>query len=315
MSELVIEDAVRVGINPLIAFYSESGAGKTYTALLMARGIAGPNGKMVMIDTENKRGSIYADLPIFGGYKRININEPYNPSKFVEAIGKVEDFGAAVGILDSGSMEWDGVGGVTDLAAEIEEKKGKGLHCWRAPKFEHQKFVQRLMRSRIPWIVCLRAKFKTRQTKVNGKTEIIKDDWPSPIQAEDFIFEATCHALILPDTHDIKLTKWSHPGLRSCFPDKGPIELKHGELIAKWCAAGGQNLPSSTHATKKAADPLASLKAKLWTLTESKHGGKSDDLEAYLKSANLIDPDAKLSTLTEATLKYVIGSIEAEGLP
>lgn len=291
MNGLIIEDAKRVGINPLLVYYAESGAGKTYTALLTARGIAGPNGLIVLIDTENKRGSLYADLPIFGAYKTINLTEPYHPERFVEAISMVEASGAAVGILDSGSAEWESVGGVTDLAAEIESSKGKGLHCWRGPKLFHAKFVARLMRSSIPWIVCLRAKFKTRQVKHNNKTEIIKDDFPSPIQAEDFIFEATCHALILPDSHGIRLTKWSHPGLKACFPGDGkPVELKHGELLAKWCAAGGQPV----------AKDLKALKTEFWEKTKPIHKGDKAKLESYLHENGFLANGLTLDSLKDA---------------
>jgi hypothetical protein len=237
-----IKPATRTGVKPLIVLYSESGCGKTYSALLLARGISGPGGKIVMGDSESGRGSLYADIPEIGGYQTFDLAAPFSPARYVEAVDAIEQAGAAIGILDSGSHEWEGIGGVLDMAGEIEEKSGKtGLHCWKAPKFEHAKFVQRLLRTKIPFIVCLRAKYKSRQKKDDrGKTVIIKDETTSPIQAEDFIFEATCHAEILPN-HSIILTKCSHPSLRNCFPaDRSePIGIKHGEALAKWCASPG----------------------------------------------------------------------------
>ncbi len=306
----MIRKATRTGIKPLIVLYSESGCGKTYSALVLARGLAGPTGKIVMGDSENGRGSLYADVPMFGGYDTLDIEEPFSPQNYISKMDEIEASGAVVGILDSGSHEWNGVGGVLDLAAENEARSGKGLHNWKGPKFEHQKFVQRLMRSRITWIVCLRAKFLTRQGKdEKGKTVIIKDDYPSPIQADDFTFEATCHGLIHPD-HSLKLTKWSHPGLKACFPEQGPIELKHGELIAKWCAAGGQ--PATV--SKPKTDPrTAQLKNQLWEMTKAKHNGDVSALESFLRSANLIDPDATLGGLTADKIVNVITGLETEG--
>ncbi len=245
-----IKKATRVGVRPLIGLYAESGCGKTYSALLLARGLAGPSGKIVMIDSESGRGSLYADI-LPGGYDTLELTSPFSPVRYIEAIDAVEQSGAHIGIIDSASHEWEGIGGVLDMAAQNEERTGKaGLHCWKAPKLEHAKFMLRMLQSSIPWIVCLRAKYKSRQTKVDGKTQIVKDEATSPIQAEDFIFEMTCHAEILQN-HTIIVTKCSHPALRSCFPEdkKEPIAIKHGELLAKWCSNPGGKTTSQKTAT------------------------------------------------------------------
>ncbi len=334
MSELQIKKATRTGINPLIVAYSESGCGKTYTSLVLARGIAGPNGRIIVGDSESGRASLYADIPIFGGYDTIAIEDPFSPKKYIDVINLIESSGASVGIIDSGSHEWEGVGGVTDMAAENEKRSGKGLHVWKDPKFQHALFVQRLMRSKIPWIVCLRAKYKTRQGKdANGKTQIVKDDHVSPIQAEDFIFEATCHFEILPN-HTIHLTKHSHPGLKACFPEDGkwPIEIKHGEAIAKWCAAGGGPAKGPVKTDSEMNDleliakgpilkpldlPLQTpgqiqIKKKLWDLTVKKHFGVLAKLQQYLWDENLLDPSKALADLTESELRAVYQSTESK---
>lgn len=253
-----IKPATRQGIKPLIAAYSESGCGKTFSSLLLARGLAGPKGKIVMADSESGRGSLYADIPEIGGYQTFDLAAPFTPARYVEAVDAIEAAGADVGIIDSGSHEWEGIGGVLDMAGDIEEKSGKtGLHCWKQPKFEHAKFVQRLLRTKIPFVVCLRAKYKSRQKKENGKTVIIKDEMTSPIQAEDFIFEATCHFEILPN-HSIIVTKCSHPALRDCFPkDKTtPINIETGQMLAKWCSNAGVT-PTAQPSASKPASPTA----------------------------------------------------------
>jgi hypothetical protein len=147
-----IKQATRVGIKPLIAAYSESGCGKTYSALLLARGMAGPSGKIVVADSESGRASLYADV-LPGGFETFDLSAPFTPARYVDAVGEIEASGAAVGIIDSGSHEWDGPGSVLDMATEIEAKSGRpGLHCWRQPKFEHAKFIQRLLRIKIPFV-------------------------------------------------------------------------------------------------------------------------------------------------------------------
>lgn len=163
-----IKPATRVGINPLIVAYSESGCGKTYSALLLARGMAGPSGKIVVADSESGRASLYADV-LPGGFETFGIDAPFSPARYVEAIDAIEASGAAVGIIDSGSHEHEGPGGVLDMAMENEHRSGRaGLHNWKTPKFEHAKYVQRLLRIKIPIIICLRAKYKTRQVSIRA---------------------------------------------------------------------------------------------------------------------------------------------------
>lgn len=302
-----IKPATRQGIKPLIALYSESGCGKTYSSLLLARGFVG-KGKIVMIDTESGRGSLYADV-LPGGYEVLELDPPFSPQRYIEAMAEVEKAGAEIGIIDSGSHEWEGASGVLDMAAAIEERSGKaGLHCWKEPKLAHSLWLRSLLRSKLAWIVCLRAKYKSRQTKnEQGKTVIIRDDHTSPIQAEDFIFEATAHAEILPD-HSILLTKCSHPALRDCFPKTGPITIDHGRALAKWCnlAGGGAAITgSSSPSSAPAVPPPPAPKTKLspeqklarWIdrLTEAGGGHQSYALEYAVEQGILLDTE----TLTD----------------
>lgn len=304
-----IKPATRVGINPLIVAYSESGCGKTFSALLLARGLAGDNGKIVVADSESGRASLYADV-LKGGFETFDLAAPFSPARYVEAVDAIESSGAAVGIIDSGSHEWEGVGGVLDMAAANEERSGKaGLHCWKTPKFEHAKFVQRLLRTKIPLIVCLRAKYKSRQVKENGKTVILKDDTTSPIQAEDFIFEATCHFEILQN-HSIILTKCSHPSLRDCFPkDKTtPITVEHGKALAAWCNAAGKPVEQP----KAPASEIPVLKKYLWDITKKVHGGDKAALRQFLTDENLLDPAITLEDLTAPELEAIIKNVKCK---
>lgn len=316
---LTVKKATRQGIKPLIVLYAESGNGKSYSALLLARGMAGENGNVILGDSERGRGSLYADV-LPGGYDVVDIDEPFTPAKFIEVIDLIEKSGATVGVLDGASPEWEN--GVLEMAAENESRTGKsGLHNWRIPKQEHQKFLSRLLRSPIPWVVTLRAKFKSRQIKENGKTVIIKDDVPSPIQAEEFIYESTCHAIILPD-HSIRLTKCSHPALRSCFPEKGPITIEHGRMLAAWCAAPtGPGAPinvdeafvnrSSPGYPNPATTSIASLKRELWAITESMHRGEKSSLQRFLLDEDLIRHTETVETLSAERLAQVLEKVKA----
>jgi hypothetical protein len=319
-----IKPATRVGISPLIVAYSESGCGKSYSSLLLARGLAGPTGKIVVADSESRRASLYADV-IPGGFETFDLCAPFSPARYIEAIDTIETSGAAVGIVDSGSHEWEGPQGVLDMAGEIEQRSGKsGLHCWKTPKFEHAKFIQRLLRTKIPLIVCLRAKYKSRQQKdERGKTVIVKDEMTSPIQAEDFIFEATCHFEILQN-HSIVLTKCSHPSLRDCFPKDRttPIEIKHGALLAKWCAAPNAASYATPPPPQKPTDKSPEWKAamlELWNLTAPVHRKSKKALSQWAWDEAIIGDTESLDELsTEELLKALARArkkMEAQDVP
>ena len=306
-----IKPATRTGQRLLIAPYSESGCGKTYSSLLLARGLAGPKGKIVVADSESGRSSLYADV-IPGGFETFDLSEPFSPARYIEAVQAIEDSGAAVGIIDSGSHEWEGIGGVLDLAGDNEQRSGKpGLHNWKTPKLEHAKFVQRLLRSKIHLIVCLRAKHKSRQTKdERGKTVIIKDDHTSPIQAEDFIFEATVHFEIMPE-HGIRLTKVSHPTLGACFQEGKPITIETGVALAAWCSAPSTGQPAAPAASTE-AHRIAVLKKELWKVTAGVRGETPATLEAWLRSKNIIAAGVGIASLSEEALRDVLDKASVE---
>jgi hypothetical protein len=95
MTDLQIRPATRQGVKPLIGLYSESGCGKTYSSLLLARGLVGPTGKIVMIDTESGRGELYADV-LPGGYEVLPLSAPFSPARY-QVMKAVEASGAQLG--------------------------------------------------------------------------------------------------------------------------------------------------------------------------------------------------------------------------
>jgi hypothetical protein len=89
-----------------------SGSGKTYSALLLARGIGG---KSACIDTEQGSASLYAHLCDFD---TLNLEPPYRPERFVEAVRSAEAAGYNVLVIDSITHEWNGSGGCLELVDE-----------------------------------------------------------------------------------------------------------------------------------------------------------------------------------------------------
>jgi hypothetical protein len=131
---------------------------------------------------------------------------------------------------------------------------------------------------------------------------MIKDPDASPKQAEDFIYNMTFHAEILPD-HSLRISKVSHPSLDKCFPSNGPITIAHGEALAKWCASAGGS-------TATAGSDAAALKKELWEVTKSIHNGEKSQLAIHLLDNGLMNPDEKLDSLTANRLREIITKVK-----
>lgn len=268
-----------------------------------------------MVDSESRRGSLYADV-LPGGYEVLDLEPPFSPARYIQALECAEKSGAGIVVIDSMSHEWEGEGGVLDMAGDNEQKSGKaGLHNWKTPKLEHAKLILRLLRSAVPVVCCIRAKFKSRQGKnEQGKTVILKDDFASPIQAEDFIFEMTVHGEIMPD-HSFRATKVSHPTLGSCFPDKKPITIEHGAALAKWCESPGKPVSNAN-------EPLKLLARELWELLRPIRGAAKDwnQCNQWLWREEILDgaiPE-EAPKLSEARFREVIAKTKerlAERVP
>lgn len=272
--------ATRQGIKPLIGLYGTSNSGKTLSALLLARGFAGPNGKVILGDTESGRGALYADM-VPEGYLRCDIEPPFSPQCYTDFLDAAEAAGADAVVIDSFSHEWEGEGGVLDWAATNEDTGKKGQLVWKDPKMAHAKLVMRLMRSKTFVVVCLRAKFKSRQAKdERGRNTVIKDEFVTPIQSEDFIFELTAHAEMQPaKPGTIRLTKWSVPDLADCFPKDhdGQISIETGERIAAWANSGGAGKSKPQAVDKPALTREAAVKG-IWAGVQQSY---SDDRQAF----------------------------------
>ena len=92
-----------------LALMGTSGAGKTYSALLIAQGIGG---KIAMVDTEQGSGELYSNLC---DYDVCSIKPPFEPQKYIDAIKSAEKAKYDVVIIDSLSHAWAGEGGLLDM--------------------------------------------------------------------------------------------------------------------------------------------------------------------------------------------------------
>lgn len=328
-----IKPATRQGVKPLIGMYGPSGSGKTMSALLFMRGIVGPTGRVVLVDSESGRGSLFADI-IPGGYSVIDIDPPFSPDRYGEALVAAEKESDGI-VFDSLSHEHNGEGGVLDLQeAELDRMAGDDwkkreackMASWIKPKIAHKQFVQRLLRSKVPLICCLRGEPKTHMAKGDdGKNKVITDQFSSPIFDPRFIYELLLNletvardgkgGFVIP-------RKITHPSIASLLPrDNEQLSIAHGEALARWCASSGLNSGGDVpqRATAKPSDKkpmdspeVGTLKREIWDLTKSIHKESRSKLAAWLQDEGLMQPDEKLDDLTADDLREIIAELKKE---
>src|SRR5271166_3193704 len=183
-SDFTFAQAVRTNTPMIIGIAGPSGSGKTFTALTLAMGLAGDQGKIALIDTEGRRALHYADLkgpdgaPLFR-FDHCDMQAPYTPARFLGAWKAAEAAGYAVIVTDSYSDEYVGEGGLVDMAdAELKKMRAPNTAAaWAKPKAEHKLGVRWMRQARSHLIFCLRAEEKVKLEKIEGKTVVVPLGW------------------------------------------------------------------------------------------------------------------------------------------
>lgn len=213
---------IRLGLS------APSGAGKTYSALLIAKGLAGDWGRIAVIDTENGSADLYSHL---GDYNVLSLTAPFSPERYVEAIHDCQSAGMEVIIIDSISHEWDGKGG----CLEIVDQLGGKFQKWAQVTPRHQAFIEAIVTSPCHIITTVRRKQDYDMTKDDkGRVQVQKAGLKE-ITREGFEYELTAN--IEMDTRHNATASKDRTGLFMGKPAFVPSE-QTGELIREWCESG-----------------------------------------------------------------------------
>lgn len=212
---------------------SPSGGGKTYSALLIAKGLVGSWDKVAIIDTENFSADLYSHL---GDFNVLSIEAPYSPSKYIDAIKTCEDAGMECIIIDSITHEWSGVGGCLELQQiETDKQRNRNSYtAWRNITPLHQKFVDSILQSKCHIITTVRNKTDYIQETVDGRTSI-KKAGTAQVTRDGFEYELTV-SLELDTNHYASVSK-DRTNLFEGKPVFKPSE-ETGRIIKEWCESG-----------------------------------------------------------------------------
>lgn len=155
------QEAKREQIWLKVLLAGPSGSGKTYSALRIATGIAKKAGsKIAAIDTENRRIRYYADEFKFDD---MQLESPFKPDKYIEAIDMAIDGGYKVLIIDSITHEWD-------YCLDIHSKMpGNSYTNWAKITPMHNSFIEKVLQSPLHVVATVRGKDEYILEERDGK--------------------------------------------------------------------------------------------------------------------------------------------------
>jgi hypothetical protein len=256
-----------------------SGSGKTYTALLMARGMVNKASEIGFLDTENKRGSLYADI-LDGQFMIGDLYPPFSPNRYALAIKEFQDAGVKVLVIDSITHEWEGDGGCDDIAnAPKADGSARKVANWIGAKREHKTFMSVLLQSNMDIICCIRAREKTDFKNPNQPISL----GIQPICEKNFMFEMTASMLMLSEGKNQQFLKVPSFLKQSFGTGVGYLGIDTGKKIRQWLDQGEKENPEVLRIKSEAllvCDKGVIELTKLWdSLTEDQR--KSQKIKAH----------------------------------
>ncbi|WP_278399143.1 ATP-binding protein [Hafnia paralvei] len=223
------EKAMRKKAKLRLALTGPSGAGKTYSALVICKSMGG---KTAVIDTEKGSASLYSNEFDFDV---LELDPPFSPERFIEAIAAAEAAGYDNLVIDSISHEWGGVGGCLDDLDTIAKTKFKGnTHAaWSALTPRHRKFLDSILRVNCHVVATMRSKTETAQQE--GSKKVVKLGMKSE-QRDGVEYEFTTVLDINHETHTATASK-DRTGLFSNV-DYTVIDDSVGKKLVDWLNDG-----------------------------------------------------------------------------
>jgi len=208
-----------------MALQGSAGSGKTYSALLLAKGIVGDYSKVAIVDSEHGSADLYAHL---GDYNVLTLEAPFSPEKYIKAIDICVKAGMEIVILDSISHSWE------YLLDYHSKMAGNSFTNWGKITPIQNKLVNKILQSPVHIIATMRTKQDYVLNQKDGKFVPEKVGLKA-IQRNDLDFEFT-----LVFDIDIKHFATSSKDRTNLFSDKSEFKITEGtgRIIKKWCESG-----------------------------------------------------------------------------
>lgn len=199
-----------------------AGSGKTMAALELASALGS---RVAVIDTENGSAALYSDKYKF---EMLNLQPPYPPEDFVQAIKVAENSGFDVIVVDGITPEWSGSGGCLDLHTKL----GGRFQDWAKITPRHRSFIQKILECKTHIICTCRSK---QGYAMDEQSKKVTKLGMAPEQRDGLDYEMTLVFNIINQTHLAEATK-DRTGL---FDGKQFLISKNTGLeILEWLNSG-----------------------------------------------------------------------------
>lgn len=230
--DLTLRKSSRKQAKIKLAIQGASGSGKTYSSLLLAKGMTNDWSKVAIIDTENGSADLYADL---GQYSVLPLHHPYSPEMYINAIEVCIKHGIEVIVIDSLSHCWE------YLLEEHSKMSGNSFTNWSRITPRLNALIQCILKSPVHVVATLRTKQDYVLSTKNGKVVPEKVGLKA-IQRDGVDYEFTI-VLDIDASHQVKATK-DRTGLFVDLPSFNVTE-ETGVKITAWCEEGDEDTSQS----------------------------------------------------------------------
>lgn len=209
-----------------MALQGASGSGKTYSSLLLAKGLCNGNlDKVAVICTENGSADLYAHL---GDYQVISLKPPFTPEQYIQALNICEQAGIEVIILDSITHSWE------ELLDFHSRLPGNSFTNWAKVTPRYRALVDKILQVNAHVIATMRTKQDYILNQKDGKF-IPEKVGLKAVQRDGIDYEFTLVFEI-----DIKHFATSSKDRTGLFIKKPEFMITEetGKKILDWCNMG-----------------------------------------------------------------------------
>lgn len=224
-----LQKAKREKVKIKMALQGSSGSGKTMSSILLSKGLAnGDLSSVAIVDCESGSSNLYANL---GGYNVLNLEPPYTPKKYIEAIDVCINSGMEVVVLDGISNCWKYL---LNFHATLP---GNSFVNWGKVKKMQDALVDKILQSPIHIIATMRSKQSYVLNLINGKYVPekvgLKAIQQNEIQFEfDLVFDINIKHLASVSKNRTNLFQTNQ---------EFKISETTGRLLLNWCNSPNEN--------------------------------------------------------------------------
>jgi hypothetical protein len=216
-----------------LAICGPAGSGKSYSSIMIAKGLTQKNGKIAVIDTENGSSELYSHI---ANFDVATLTPPYTPQRYIDLIKMAEKSGYSTLIIDSLSHAWQGSGGILEMHEKATKGKTNSFAAWGVVTPLHNALIEAIISSPIHIIATMRTKTAYEVATENGRTKVQKLGL-APVQRDGMDYEFTVVFDLLSDSHIAVVTK-DRTGLFANQPEQFQPSETTGKKLLQWLESG-----------------------------------------------------------------------------